>query len=151
MNFLFPIIFLFVALATGGTHPNQVCCFSDVSNKNTGPCTKDQYNAHRDVINGFLNGANCQKRSCGSVRLNRNRAWFYAEQYTCTQGLAGGAPGKQLPECYLQCIPVDQSGPCPERSGAYCYVCFDVALTTLDGNETRLLQPCYISKYILVW
>ncbi|KAK7559539.1 hypothetical protein JOL62DRAFT_575401 [Phyllosticta paracitricarpa] len=90
------------------------CCFSDVSSTNTGPCTAQQYQAHRDIINNLLGSAGCSRYSCGYVKLNRLHIWSYSEAYNCQLDLTGLGPGRQLPECYLQCIPMGQSGMCPQ-------------------------------------
>ncbi|KAK8185635.1 hypothetical protein BC567DRAFT_268633 [Phyllosticta citribraziliensis] len=99
------LIFLELALTIVSTAlPNQYCCFSEESEASKrGPCSPYQFDRHRDVVNTFLAGSDC--------------ILVYAEQYNCDKDLTG-SPRRELGDCFLQCIPVQQSGPCPEFSAS---------------------------------
>ncbi|EOA82129.1 uncharacterized protein SETTUDRAFT_34872 [Exserohilum turcica Et28A] len=108
----------------------MMCCFIDVTSQNKkGPCTKDQYDHHHDIIAGWTKG--CTKQACGTLRIGSGNV--YSEYYSCPRVPRESAFGRFVGDCYIQCIDADAfSQVCPTvpQGSFYSPFLFDHDLTS---------------------
>ncbi|EUC33867.1 hypothetical protein COCCADRAFT_25939 [Bipolaris zeicola 26-R-13] len=105
----FLMLFISPTLIAG----SLMCCFSDVNKSKKGPCNKDQYARHRDIINGWMQG--CIRESCGTQAIGSGNP--YAEAFNCPKRPVEGSFGRVVGDCYIQCIGYSSFGVCPSSPG----------------------------------